>query len=55
MQMAPDKTGLKPAYIKQAVEDSLRRLQTDRIDLYQSHHDDAGHAARGDAARLSTI
>jgi aryl-alcohol dehydrogenase-like predicted oxidoreductase len=41
MQMAPDKTGLKPAYIKRAVEDSLRRLQTDRIDLYQSHRDDA--------------
>ena len=41
MQMAPDKTGLKPAYIRQAVEDSLRRLQTDRIDLYQSHRDDA--------------
>lgn len=40
MQMAPDKTGLKPAYIRQAVEDSLRRLQTDRIDLYQSHRDD---------------
>lgn len=32
--------GLKPAYIKQAVEDSLKRLQTDRIDLYQSHKDD---------------
>jgi len=32
--------GLKPDYIKQAVEDSLKRLQTDRIDLYQSHKDD---------------
>jgi aryl-alcohol dehydrogenase-like predicted oxidoreductase len=40
MQMAPDRTGLKPAYIRRAVEDSLRRLQTDRIDLYQSHKDD---------------
>ncbi len=40
MQMAPDKTGLAPAYIRKAVEDSLRRLQTDRIDLYQSHRDD---------------
>ncbi len=39
--MGPDKKGLKPAYIRQAVEDSLRRLQTDRIDLYQSHDDDA--------------
>ena len=41
MEMAPDKKGLSPAYIKQAVEDSLRRLQTDYIDLYQSHTDDA--------------
>lgn len=41
MEMAPDRKGLSPAYIKQAVEDSLRRLQTDYIDLYQSHTDDA--------------
>ncbi len=40
MQMAPDKTGLKAAYIARAVEDSLHRLQTDHIDLYQSHRDD---------------
>jgi aryl-alcohol dehydrogenase-like predicted oxidoreductase len=31
---------LKPDYIAKAVEDSLRRLQTDHIDLYQSHWDD---------------
>ncbi len=40
MDMGDGKVGLKPAYIRQAVEDSLRRLQTDRIDLYQSHKDD---------------
>ncbi|HEY8564460.1 MAG TPA: aldo/keto reductase [Beijerinckiaceae bacterium] len=39
-EMAPDKKGLSKAYILQAVEDSLRRLQTDVIDLYQSHFDD---------------
>jgi aryl-alcohol dehydrogenase-like predicted oxidoreductase len=41
MQMAPDKKGLAAAYIESAVEDSLRRLQTDYIDLYFSHTDDA--------------
>jgi aryl-alcohol dehydrogenase-like predicted oxidoreductase len=40
MDMGDGKVGLKPAYIQQAVEDSLLRLQTDRIDLYQSHKDD---------------
>ena len=40
MDMGEGRQGLKPAYIQQAVEDSLRRLQTDYIDLYQSHKDD---------------
>ncbi|ANY17039.1 aldo/keto reductase [Bordetella pseudohinzii] len=40
MEMAPDRKGLAPAYIRQAVEDSLKRLQTDHIDLYQAHRDD---------------
>jgi len=39
--MADDKKGLSKAYITKAVEDSLKRLQTDYIDLYQSHEDDA--------------
>lgn len=39
MQMPAGK-GLKKDYILQAVEASLRRLQTDHIDLYQSHEDD---------------
>jgi aryl-alcohol dehydrogenase-like predicted oxidoreductase len=34
------RSGLSPRWIRQAVEDSLRRLQTDHIDLYQSHDDD---------------
>jgi aryl-alcohol dehydrogenase-like predicted oxidoreductase len=40
MEMGPGKTGLSAKYIAQAVKDSLRRLQTDYIDLYQSHKDD---------------
>jgi aryl-alcohol dehydrogenase-like predicted oxidoreductase len=42
MEMAPDKKGLSAAYIFRAVEDSLKRLQTDHIDLYQAHKDDPG-------------
>ena len=38
--MGDGRTGLSPRWIRQAVDDSLRRLQTDRIDLYQSHDDD---------------
>ena len=41
MELAHDKKGLSKTWIKQAVEDSLKRLQTDYIDLYQSHKDDA--------------
>jgi aryl-alcohol dehydrogenase-like predicted oxidoreductase len=40
MEMGPGKKGLSKAYISKAVEDSLKRLKTDYIDLYQSHRDD---------------
>ena len=36
----PDGEGLSRQHILRAVEDSLRRLQTDAIDLYQTHHPD---------------
>ncbi|WP_257311904.1 aldo/keto reductase [Geothrix fuzhouensis] len=37
MPMAPDRKGLSAAWIERAVEDSLRRLQTDYLDVYLSH------------------
>ena len=40
MKMGDGKEGGKPAYVPQAVEDSLRRLGTDYIDLYQMHQPD---------------
>ncbi len=40
MEMAPDKKGLAKAYILRSVEESLTRLKTDHIDLYQAHRDD---------------
>lgn len=40
MELAPDRKGLAAAYIRRAVEDSLRRLRVERIDLYQAHKDD---------------
>ena len=40
-QIDADRTGASGAYVARAVEDSLRRLGTDRIDLYQLHVPDA--------------
>jgi aryl-alcohol dehydrogenase-like predicted oxidoreductase len=40
MEMGPNKKGLSRDYIMRSAEDSLRRLQSDYIDLYQSHEDD---------------
>jgi len=41
MKMGEGCVGLSARWIERAVEDSLRRLQTDVIDLYQSHKPDA--------------
>jgi len=41
MRIDDARQGAKPAYVARACEDSLRRLATDRIDLYQLHAPDA--------------
>lgn len=39
-EIAPGRKGLSAKHIQSAVEESLRRLQTDYIDLYQAHYSD---------------
>lgn len=40
MGTGPNDRGLSAYHIRRACEDSLRRLRTDHIDLYQMHHVD---------------
>ena len=40
MKMGEGKEGARPEYVRQALDASLRRLQTDTIDLYQIHRPD---------------
>jgi aryl-alcohol dehydrogenase-like predicted oxidoreductase len=40
LEDGPNTGGLSALHIRKACEDSLRRLQTDHIDLYQFHHID---------------
>ena len=40
MKLDEQRRGARPEYVRRAVEDSLQRLGTDRIDLYQLHQPD---------------
>jgi aryl-alcohol dehydrogenase-like predicted oxidoreductase len=40
MKVDEQRQGARPAYVRAALDDSLKRLQTDRIDLYQLHQPD---------------
>lgn len=40
MPMGDDRQGAHPRYLRQALDDSLKRLRTDRVDLYQLHRPD---------------
>ena len=40
MKMDDQRKGAKPAYLRQALDDSLSRLGTDHVDLYQLHTPD---------------
>ena len=42
MKMGEGKEGARPEYIREALDASLKRLQIDRIDLYQIHCPDPG-------------
>ena len=44
MDMGGDNKGLSRRHIHRSIDASLKRLQTDRVDLYQSHEDDANTA-----------
>ena len=53
--VAEGKGGAAPAYVKEACEASLRRLGTDRIDLYQLHFPDDSVAIEDTLAAMSGL
>ena len=52
---APDEQGLSPAAINKAIDDSLRRLQTDYVDLYYLHQPDYSTPLEGSLAALDKL
>ena len=51
----PNRRGGSPRWVRQAVEDSLRRLDTDHIDLYQMHRPDPDTELDETLAALSDL
>jgi aryl-alcohol dehydrogenase-like predicted oxidoreductase len=55
MNEGPDQRGASPRWIRRAVEGSLRRLNTDHIDLYQLHRPDPATDIDETLAALSDL
>ena len=55
MDLGGEHKGLSPKWIAAAAADSLKRLQTDYIDLYQSHTDDATVPLQDTLAAYDTL
>ena len=55
MDDAGTKSGASAAYIRQACEDSLKRLKTDWIDLYQQHRPDPKSPIEGTLRALDDL
>ena len=55
VEMGPGEGGLSKAYMHRAVERSLKRLQTDYIDLYQAHRDDTETALEETAESFAAL
>jgi aryl-alcohol dehydrogenase-like predicted oxidoreductase len=55
MRVDDRRQGARPAYVRQAAEDSLRRLATDHIDLYQLHQPDASTPIADTLAALDEL
>jgi aryl-alcohol dehydrogenase-like predicted oxidoreductase len=55
MTVSPERTGAAPEYVKRALDDSLRRLGTDYVDLYQLHRPDAATPIGDTLAALADL